>query len=85
VTEARLIRRTSSSGGVLGLRRPRLELVAAGAWNRGGGDVATGFYSSKVVPRMERGGLGAGFDLVKLGGGRKAPVPEVEDGRERGH
>jgi hypothetical protein len=74
VTKAQLIRRTSSSSGVLGLRRPRLKLVVVGAWNGGGGDVATCFYSSKVALRMDRGGLGAGFDLVELGGGRKAPT-----------
>jgi hypothetical protein len=48
--------------------------VAARAWNGGGGDVATGFYSLEAAPSMERGGLDAGFGLVEPGRRRKAPA-----------
>jgi alkylation response protein AidB-like acyl-CoA dehydrogenase len=57
------------------------QIVAMVAWNGGGGGVTSGFYSSKVAPRMERGGLGAGFDLTEPGGGRKASASSF--GRHR--
>jgi hypothetical protein len=43
--------------------------------------VISGFYSSKAAPRMERGGLDAGFDSAEPGGGRKASASNL--GRHR--
>jgi hypothetical protein len=48
------------------------QIVAMVAWNGGGGGVTSSFYSSKAAPRMERGGLGAGFASAESGGERKA-------------
>jgi hypothetical protein len=39
--------------------------------------VTSSFYISNAAPRMERGGLDAGFDLAEPDGGRKASASNL--------